>query len=211
LANNGEEYTDPDELRKQMNDLFNGGWDGLTETELAAHTDKFNRLNKQLAESIKRMVGERNDFAAATTTYAQKADERGDDPRELGKIVKRVEQEAKGADPFKPDGEDADDFAPGAKFGHYNPALNAGLKILWKECKTTQESVADEATKESMEKLTNMLTGVMHNVNRQQQVHAKKRRREDGKQYWHKSAQLQPSKNSTTRHTERSGKTSRHD
>jgi hypothetical protein len=82
-----------------MKEVWNGSWEGLSEDELKARSEKYNELDEQLAEATKRLVHERDVFAAATATYGQKADERGDDTRELGKIVKRIEKGSSKDDP----------------------------------------------------------------------------------------------------------------
>jgi hypothetical protein len=79
LAIAGPEYPDPDHIRQQMKEVWSASWEGLDENELKARGEKYDKLDAQLAEATKRLVRERNIFAAATATYGQKADERGDD------------------------------------------------------------------------------------------------------------------------------------
>jgi hypothetical protein len=88
-------------------------------------------------------------FAAATATYGQKADERGDDARELGKIVERIEKGDDKADPFKPDGEDETGIAPGQM-------LDKRLTDLLTDCKASLATVEDEATKRTHRILPDM-------------------------------------------------------
>jgi hypothetical protein len=61
---------------------------------------------------------------------------------------------------------------------------------LLTDCKASLATVEDEATKKSINNLTDMVTSVVHNVNREQQEREAKRRKDDSKQDYHKSAQL---------------------
>jgi hypothetical protein len=103
LATVGPEYPHPDHIRQQMKEVWSASWESLGEDELKARAKKYDKLDAQLAEATKRLVQERDIFAAATATYGQKADERGDDARELGKIVERIEKGVEKDNPFKPD------------------------------------------------------------------------------------------------------------
>ena len=61
--------------------------------------EKYHRLNTHLGESLKRITDERNSFAATTKDYAKRAGARGDDPTDLGKLVKQVEKSITKDDP----------------------------------------------------------------------------------------------------------------
>jgi hypothetical protein len=166
LANAGQDYPDPEHIQQQMKEMWNGSWEGLDEDELKAREEKYNELDAQLAGATKRLVHERDTFAAASATYGQKADERGDDTRDLSKIVKRVEkknlEQGKSKDnPFEPDGADETGFAPGQ-------TLDKKVHDLLTECKASLATVEDEATRKTINNLTDMVSSVVHNDQRQQ-------------------------------------------
>ena len=100
-----------------MKEMWDTSWDGLDEDELKARNEKYEGLHKQLNDCTKRLIAERDTFAAASASLGQKADERGDDTRDLAKIVKNIEQETlepgSSTNPFKLDGADATGIVPG--------------------------------------------------------------------------------------------------
>jgi hypothetical protein len=93
LAHAGQDYPDLEHTQQQMKEMWDTSWDGLDEDELKARHEKYEALNAQMIEGTKRLIAERDTFAAASATLGQKADERGDDTRDLAKIVKNMEKE----------------------------------------------------------------------------------------------------------------------
>ena len=68
--------------------------------------------------------------------------------------------------------------------------LDKRLTDVLTDCKASLATVEDEATKKNINNLTDKVTSVVHNVNREQQEREAKRRKDDSKQDYHKSAQL---------------------
>ena len=183
LANAGQDYPNLEHIQQQMKEMWETSWDGLGEDELKAREEKYNELNAQLTEATTRLINERDTFAAASATLGQKADERGDDTRDLGKIVDNLEQGSSKDNPFEPDGAGATGIALGQM-------LDTKVQELLRECKDSLATVEDEATKKTINNLTDMVASVVHNVNKEQQEREAKRRKEDSKQDYHKCAQL---------------------
>jgi hypothetical protein len=133
-----------------MKEMWDTSWDGLDEDELKARAEKYEALNAQMIEGTKRLIAERDTFAATSATLGQKADERGDDTRDLAKIVKSIEKETlepgSSGNPFEPDGADATGTVPGQM-------LDTKVKELLQECKTSLDTVKDEATKKTINNL----------------------------------------------------------
>jgi hypothetical protein len=187
LAHAGQDYPDPEHIQQQIKEMWDTSWEGLDEHELKARNEKYEALHAQLIDCTKRLITERDTFAAASASLGQKADERGDDTRDLAKIVKNIEQETlepgSSTNPFEPDGADATGIVPGQM-------LDTKVKELLQECKETLDNVTDEATKKSLNNLTKMVISVVDKVNNEQHERDTKRRKEDSKVDYHKCLQL---------------------